>query len=170
MEKDFYVIEDDYDSEFRYAVAPISPIYSMDSSRVIYVGTFSKTLFPALRLGFAILPKPLQARWKHHRMYMDVQNPVLEQAALAEFLNKRKLDKHVQRMRRVYGEKEAYCCSRSSALSEAPYSLGEMSPVCMWRFNFREWSLGAVRTALQRSGHKDRFGIAILSDSELPSR
>ena len=107
MEKDFYVIEDDYDSEFRYVVAPISPIYSMDSSRVIYVGTFSKTLFPALRLGFAILPKPLQARWKHHRMYMDVQNPVLEQAALAEFLNKRKMDKHVQRMRRVYGEKRS---------------------------------------------------------------
>jgi len=105
MANDFYVIEDDYDSEFRYAVAPVSPIYSMDSSRVIYVGTFSKTLFPALRLGFAILPKPLQARWKHHRMYMDVQNPILEQIALAEFLNKRKMDKHVQRMRRVYGEK-----------------------------------------------------------------
>ncbi|MEF2245321.1 MocR-like pyridoxine biosynthesis transcription factor PdxR [Paenibacillus sp. IITD108] len=107
IEQDFYVIEDDYDSEFRYSAAPISPIYAMDSSRVIYVGTFSKTLFPALRLGFAIVPKPLQASWKHHRMYMDVQNPILEQAVLAEFLKQRKMDKHVQRMRRVYGEKRS---------------------------------------------------------------
>jgi GntR family transcriptional regulator/MocR family aminotransferase len=105
IEKDFYVIEDDYDSEFRYSGAPVSPIYSMDSSHVIYVGTFSKTLFPALRLGFAVLPKPLQKKWRHCRNYMDVQNPVLEQAALAEFLHTRKMDKHVQWMRRLYSEK-----------------------------------------------------------------
>ena len=105
MEKDFYIIEDDYDSEFRYCGSPVSPIYSMDSSHVVYVGTFSKAVFPALRLGFAVLPKPLQAKWRHYRNYMDVQNPILEQVALAEFLHKRKMDKHVQRMRRVYGEK-----------------------------------------------------------------
>lgn len=105
IENDFYIIEDDYDSEFRYSGPPVSPIYSMDSSHVIYVGTFSKTLFPALRIGFVVLPGQLQARWKHYRKYMDVQNPILEQAALTEFLRKRKMDKHVQRMRRVYGEK-----------------------------------------------------------------
>jgi GntR family transcriptional regulator/MocR family aminotransferase len=105
IEKNFYVIEDDYDSEFRYSGAPVSPIYAMDPSRVIYVGTFSKTLFPALRLGFVVLPKSLQREWKHYRKYMDVQNPILEQAGLSEFLNKRKMDKHVQRMRRLYGEK-----------------------------------------------------------------
>ncbi|AKL94736.1 transcriptional regulator GntR family [Clostridium aceticum] len=104
-EKDFYVIEDDYDSEFRYSGAPVSPIYSMDSSRVVYVGTFSKTLFPSLRIGFTILPKPLQAKWKHYRNFMDVQNPVLEQVALTEFLRKRKMDKHIQHMRRIYAEK-----------------------------------------------------------------
>lgn len=105
IEKDFYVIEDDYDSEFRYSGSPVSPIYSMDSSHVIYVGTFSKALFPALRLGFAVLPKTLQEKWRHYRNFMDVQNPVLEQAALAEFLHTRKMDKHVQQMRRVYSEK-----------------------------------------------------------------
>ena len=104
-EKDFYVIEDDYDGEFRYGGAPISPIYSMNPSRVVYVGTFSKTLFPSLRIGFAVLPKSLQVKWRHYRNYMDVQNPVLEQAALAEFLCRRKMDKHIQHMRRVYGEK-----------------------------------------------------------------
>ena len=105
MEQDFYIIEDDYDSEFRYSGPPISPIYSMEPSRVVYVGTFSKSMFPALRLGFAVLPKQLQAKWRHSRKYMDVQNPVLEQAALCEFLRSRKLDRYVQRMRRSYSQK-----------------------------------------------------------------
>ena len=104
-EKDFYIIEDDYDSEFRYAGSPVSPIYAMDSARVIYVGTFSKTMFPALRIGFVVLPEALQNMWRHSRNYLDVQNPVLEQAALARFLQTRRLDKHIRRMRRVYGEK-----------------------------------------------------------------
>lgn len=101
----FYIIEDDYDSEFRYSGSPVSPIYSMDSSHTVYVGTFSKTLFPALRLGFAVLPKPLHGKWRHLRNYMDVQNPIAEQVALAEFLRGRKMDRHVQRMRRVYGDR-----------------------------------------------------------------
>ncbi|MBS7526632.1 PLP-dependent aminotransferase family protein [Fusibacter paucivorans] len=104
-ECDFYIIEDDYDSEYRYFGAPISPIYAMDASRVIYVGTFSKTLFPALRIGFAVIPKSLQTKWRHFRNYLDVQNPILEQMALAKFLNTRKMDKHIQHMRRIYAAK-----------------------------------------------------------------
>lgn len=104
-ENNFYIIEDDYDSEFRYSGPPVSPIYSMDSSHVIYVGTFSKTLFPALRIGFVILPKQLQKKWRHYRNYMDVQNPILEQIALTKFLYMRKMDRHVKRMRKIYGEK-----------------------------------------------------------------
>lgn len=127
-EKDFYVIEDDYDSEFRYSGAPVSPIYSMDSSRVVYVGTFSKTLFPSLRIGFAVLPKSLQAKWKHYRNFMDVQNPVLEQVALTEFLRKRKMDKHVQRMRRVYGEKRNILLNAiEHSFSNAVQSWGDAS-------------------------------------------
>ncbi|SHI52595.1 MocR-like pyridoxine biosynthesis transcription factor PdxR [Propionispora hippei] len=106
-DNDFYIIEDDYDGEFRYAGPAISPLYSLDASHVIYVGTFSKTLFPALRLGFVILPKPLQEKWRHYRKYMDVQNPVLEQAALTAFLRTRAMDKHIRRMRRCYGEKRS---------------------------------------------------------------
>ena len=106
-EKDFYIIEDDYDSEFRYTGMPVSPIYAMDSTRVIYIGTFSKTMFPALRIGFAVLPKALQGRWRHAKTYLDVQNPILEQAALQAFMQTRKLDKHIRQMRRLYGEKRA---------------------------------------------------------------
>lgn len=104
-ENDLYIIEDDYDSEFRYGGEPVAPLYTMDPQRVIYVSTFSKAVFPALRIGFVILPYPLQARWRDLRTHMDVQNPSLEQAALAEFLRTRKLDRHVQRMRKIYSQR-----------------------------------------------------------------
>lgn len=102
---DLYIIEDDYDSEFRYCGAPITPLYSLDPQRVIYVGTFSKIVFPALRIGYVILPQQLRKRWRYMRIYTDVQNPPFEQAALAEYLNTRKLDRHVQQMRRLYGQR-----------------------------------------------------------------
>lgn len=104
-EHDLFIIEDDYDSEFRYVGAPVAPLYSMDSQRVIYIGTFSKTLFPALRLGYIILPQQLHRRWRELRTHADVQNPPFEQAALAEYLRTRKFDRHVQRMRKVYGKR-----------------------------------------------------------------
>lgn len=128
LENDFYIIEDDYDSEFRYSGSPVSPIYSMDSTHVVYVGTFSKTVFPALRLGFAILPKPLQARWRHFRNYMDVQNPILEQAALTEFLRTRRMDKHIRNMRRLYGEKRSVLLkSLETAFGNSVYPWGDAS-------------------------------------------
>jgi GntR family transcriptional regulator/MocR family aminotransferase len=103
--QNFYIIEDDYDSEFRYGGAPITPLYSMDCESVLYAGTFSKTMYPALRVGFVVLPPPLHAQWLHLRKYFDVQNPIIEQAALAEFLSQRKLDKYVQKICQLYGEK-----------------------------------------------------------------
>ncbi len=102
-EKSMYVIEDDYDSEFRYKGDPVAPLYALDPHRVIYIGTFSKTLFPALRIGFAVVPRILQKLWMRFRTYSDVQNPPFEQAALAQLLQRRTLDKHIQKMRRVYG-------------------------------------------------------------------
>lgn len=104
-EHELYIIEDDYDSEFRYCGEPIAPLLAMDSRRVIYVGTFSKVMFPALRIGYAILPPSLHKRWRDLRTHTDVQNPPFEQAALAEFLRTRKLDRHIQKMRKVYGER-----------------------------------------------------------------
>lgn len=100
-----YIIEDDYDSEFRYSGEPIAPLYSMDPHRVIYVGTFSKTIFPALRIGYVILPPQLHERWSKLRTYTDVQNPSFEQAALTEFLKTHKFDRHIQKMRKIYGRR-----------------------------------------------------------------
>ncbi len=104
-EQNLYIIEDDYDSEFRYSGAPIAPLYSLDPQRVIYVGTFSKALFPALRIGFAILPPLLHEKWKDLRICTDVQNPPYEQEVLARFLKTRGLDRHISRMRRLYGQR-----------------------------------------------------------------
>lgn len=104
-ENDLYLIEDDYDSEFRYSGPPVAPLCSMDPARVIYVGTFSKILFPALRIGYVILPPDLHSSWRQLRTYADVQNPPFEQAALAEYLRTRKLDRHVREMRRIYGHR-----------------------------------------------------------------
>ncbi len=100
-----YIIEDDYDSEFRYQGEPIAPLYAMDPQRVIYVGTFSKVLYPALRIGYVILPRLLQKRWIQLRTCTDVQNPVFEQAALTDFLQTRRLDRHIQKMRKIYGNR-----------------------------------------------------------------
>ncbi|KJR46283.1 Transcriptional regulator, GntR family domain / Aspartate aminotransferase [Desulfosporosinus sp. I2] len=104
-ENEVYIVEDDYDSEFRYCGEPIAPLFAMDPQRVIYVGTFSKALFPALRIGYVILPRQLHKRWRDLRTHADVQNPPFEQAALAGFLRTRKLDRHIQKMRRIYGER-----------------------------------------------------------------
>jgi GntR family transcriptional regulator / MocR family aminotransferase len=102
-EKNIYLMEDDYDSEFRYIGDPIAPLYAMDSQRVIYIGTFSKVLFPAIRVGYIILPRELRRKWCELRTHTDVQNAPFEQAALATFLRTRKFDRHIKKMRKLYG-------------------------------------------------------------------
>jgi GntR family transcriptional regulator/MocR family aminotransferase len=104
-ENDIFIIEDDYDSEFRYCGPPVAPLCTMDPERVVYVGTFSKILFPALRIGYVVLPRQFHSRWRHLRRHVDVQNPPFAQAALAEYLSSRKLDRHVRRMGRLYGQR-----------------------------------------------------------------
>ncbi len=104
-EKNIYIIEDDYDSEFRYAGDPVAPLAAMGPQRVVYVGTFSKVFFPALRIGYVILPAPLHARWRDLRTHTDIQNPPFSQAALAEFIRSGKLESHIRKMRRTYGRR-----------------------------------------------------------------
>jgi GntR family transcriptional regulator/MocR family aminotransferase len=104
-ENNLYIIEDDYDSEFRYSGESIAPLYALDPQRVFYVGTFSKAVFPALRIGYVILPYKFQDRWRDLRTHTDVQNPPFEQAALAEFLRTRKFDRHIQKMRKIFGQR-----------------------------------------------------------------
>lgn len=108
-----WVVEDDCDGEFHYDGRPIPALQGLDGDgRVIYVGTFSKVLFPALRLGYIVAPKPLIARFVAQRDAMDRQSPFLEQAALTDFMTEGHFDRHIRRMRGLYAE-------RLRALTEA---------------------------------------------------
>lgn len=102
------IIEDDYDTELRHVDRPLEPIHRLDtSSRVLYLGTFSKTLSPSLRLGFMVVPEPLAEAFVVVRSLVDTQPPHVTQAALAAFIVNGGLDRHLRRARRVYGARHA---------------------------------------------------------------
>ena len=100
---DAVLVEDDYDTEFRYTGRPLEPLHSLDSrGRVVYVGSFSKVLSPALRLGFLIAPPSLVPALVKARYLTDWHAPNVEQAALAAFMAEGGFARHVRRMRKVY--------------------------------------------------------------------
>lgn len=102
-QNDAVIIEDDYVSEFRYEGAPIPSLQGLDErGRVIYIGTFSKVFFPALRIGFAVLPKSLVPAFVYIRSIQGVHSSTIEHAALASFLSEGHFDRHLHRMRIVY--------------------------------------------------------------------
>jgi GntR family transcriptional regulator/MocR family aminotransferase len=101
-----YILEDDYDSEFRFATRPLATLHGLDEAdRVIYIGTFSKVLFPALRIGYMILPPPLIEPFLKVRRLIDIHSPMLEQAVLADFMTEGHFRRHVRRMRTLYAER-----------------------------------------------------------------
>jgi len=102
-----WIVEDDYDSEFRYRQKPLPSLQGLDpAGRVIYLGTFSKTLFPSLRLGFVVLPPELVDPFRRARAVVDGHSPVSEQAVLAEFIAGGHFARHIRRMRVLYEERQ----------------------------------------------------------------
>lgn len=96
-----WVVEDDYDSEYRYGGRPLEALQGLDrAGRVLYVGAFSKVLFPALRLGYLVAPTPLIAALLQARRFLDVHPPILEQMALADFLREGHYASHLRRTRK----------------------------------------------------------------------
>ena len=102
---DGYVIEDDYDAEFRYDKHPVGAMQGLAPDRVIYCGTLSKSLAPGLRLGWLVLPSPLVAPIAANRMLIDHATSTPVQATFAEFLGNGDLDRYLRRMRRVYRQR-----------------------------------------------------------------
>jgi GntR family transcriptional regulator/MocR family aminotransferase len=101
-----WIIEDDYDSEYRYGSMPIASLQGLDhDSRVIYIGTFSKTVFPSLRVGYLVIPADLVDRFAAIRYAMDVGPPYLYQAVLTDFISEGHFARHVRRMRLAYAER-----------------------------------------------------------------
>jgi GntR family transcriptional regulator/MocR family aminotransferase len=103
-----WVIEDDYDSEYRYESFPIGALQGLDrDARVIYIGTFSKMLFPALRCGYLVIPLDLVPRFVAVREAMDIFPASLPQAALTDFINEGEFGRHLRRMRALYADRRA---------------------------------------------------------------
>jgi GntR family transcriptional regulator/MocR family aminotransferase len=102
-----WIVEDDYDSEFRYIAPPMPSMQSLDSgNRVIYVGTFSKLLFPSLRLGYAVLPKSLVEPFAELKTVAEDHGPMIDQATLAAFLDSGAFYSHIRRCRKSYAERQ----------------------------------------------------------------
>jgi GntR family transcriptional regulator / MocR family aminotransferase len=101
-----WIVEDDYDSEYRYESAPVSSLQGLDAdSRVVYVGTFSKVLFPSLRLGYVVIPPDLVERFAAMRQASDICPSPINQAVLNEFIREGHFARHVRRMRQTYAER-----------------------------------------------------------------
>lgn len=116
-----WIIEDDYDSEFRYAGKPLSSLQGLDRGGcVIYVGTLSKVLFPGLRLGFAVVPHALVSMFRGARFLADRSPPMLQQAMTADFMGQGFFTSHIRRMREVYRE------ARDVLVGAVNTSMGDM--------------------------------------------
>ena len=97
-----WIIEDDYDSEFRFASRPLPTMQALDSSRVIYMNTFSKTLAPSIRISYMVLPMQLMERLQEKLGFYSCTVPSFEQHTLTRFLDEGHFEKHINRMRKFY--------------------------------------------------------------------
>lgn len=97
------ILEDDYDSDYRYAGRPVDPLQALDSTgRVIYVGSFSKSMLPILRLGYCVVPSALVPPFRRAKFVADWHSPLPSQTALAQFIDDGHLTHHIRKTRRVY--------------------------------------------------------------------
>lgn len=118
---DAWVLEDDYDSEYRHSTHPIHSIQGLDANeRVIYLGTFSKVLYPSLRLGYVIVPPALVDAFTFARLLAGRTSPTIDQAVLADFIEEGYFERHIRRMRSAYRERQ------EALLDAANKSLGGM--------------------------------------------
>lgn len=102
-----WIIEDDYDSEFRYEGKPLMALQGLDNyNRVIYVGTFSKVLFPSMRLGYLVVPKDLVEVCANAVSFTSYHAPMLEQVVLTDFISEGHFGRHIRKMRNFYAERQ----------------------------------------------------------------
>ena len=184
---DAAVFEDDYDTEFRYVDRPLEPLQALDSNgRVVYVGSFSKTFSPSVRLGFVVVPSPLAEPVIALRQLIDWHPPIAMQTALAGFIEDGLLDKHIRRSRRVYADRHhVLTAALSGPLAgqlTARTSNAGLHVTAMLREGLREKEVlqVAARHGIAVSGLHDCFhtspaqpglviGFGAVSTTELPA-
>ncbi len=118
-EVDAYIVEDDYDGDYRYEGRPIASLQGMDADgRVIYVGSFNKILFPALRIAYAIVPEPLVGAFVDAKHVADGHTANLTQGVLAAFIKEGHLARHLRRTRAIYDERRLAFLQEARVLAE----------------------------------------------------
>jgi GntR family transcriptional regulator/MocR family aminotransferase len=124
-----WLLEDDYDSEYRYDGQPLASLHGLDGdARVVYVGTFSKVLFPAVRVGYLVVPQDLVARFRRVREAIDIFPATLHQAVLADFIGEGHFARHLRRMRIIYADRRrALEAALARELGAAVRVVGERS-------------------------------------------
>jgi GntR family transcriptional regulator/MocR family aminotransferase len=126
-ERDAVVVEDDYDGDLRYEGRSLAALQGLDEDgRVVYLGTFSKVLFPALRLGYLVLPPALVTPFTRAKDLVDRGAPTLTQAAVADFIGEGHFERHLRHLRHLYGQRRA---ALVSALAEQLGGRVRFSPV-----------------------------------------
>lgn len=124
---DCFLLEDDYDSEYRFQGAPVPALQSLDDlERVILVGSFNKLMFPALRIGYIVAPPPLAEPLAALRFGVDLNSFALDQAAMTDFIEQGALSRHLRRMRDIYGARLAVL---QDACRKYLRGLVELSPI-----------------------------------------
>ncbi|HEV8395962.1 MAG TPA: PLP-dependent aminotransferase family protein [Vicinamibacterales bacterium] len=146
------IVEDDYDSEYRYSGAPLPALQGLSADAgVVYVGTFSNVMFPGLRLGYLVLPPDLVEPFHRAKWLADRHTAHLEQAALADFIREGHMERHIRRMRRVYKRRrEAFLDAVSRAFGDRATVAGDASGMhLVVRFD----AAGIAAHAARRSVH-----------------
>ncbi|GIO33807.1 MULTISPECIES: MocR-like pyridoxine biosynthesis transcription factor PdxR [Paenibacillus] len=170
---DAVIIEDDYDSEFRFGGRPIEPLKTLDTQeRVIYIGSFSQTMFPGLRLGYAVLPEGLVAAAVRAKSLYEPMSPgLLEQRALARFMAKGCYTRHLRRLTRLYGARHRQFWNR---MHEMAGGLFELMPGDAGLHVYANWlkspeAFGAFCEAANRRGVYFRDAQAYWMDQGPPA-
>ena len=131
------IIEDDYDAEFRYDREPVGSLQGLAPDRVVAIGTVSKSLAPALRLGWLVAARPARSRPWPRQAVADRGSPGLDQLALASLIESGRYDRHLRRMRAVYARSGATSWSQRSPSmprrSGCPVSPPASTPSCTCR-------------------------------------
>ncbi len=183
--KECYIVEDDYDSEFRYQGAPINSLQGLDPNRVIYIGSFSKILFPALRLGYMVLPPGLIKSCRELKHLQDNHSPILAQLTLARFIEEGYLERHIAKMKKAYRTKRDLLMSQlKKAFPEGLKISGESTGLHLIaefeRISFNEENIASIKKTgmivhpvsehtLEKKSHTHQLilGYSHLSHSEI---
>lgn len=188
---DAVVVEDDYDSEFRYAGHPLATLQSLDrEGRVIFVGSFSKTLFPGLRIGYLVVPESLIDIFRRLALVISDHPPATAQPALAAFIAEGHFARHLRRMRRLYEERQKFFIAAtdrylSHMLTPLPQDAGmhviaEISPHLLRKQSDQDISQRALNAGLLVPALSTHYikvpprqallmGYAALSESQMES-